>query len=263
MDYYQLLEVDRNVSPDDLKKAYRKLAVKHHPDKNPGNKAAEEKFKQISEAYDTLRDEESRRLYDQLGHDAYVNRGRSRGGGGFHDPFDIFNQVFGRGRGGGGMSSIFEEFFGGGGQQSGSSGGADLRYDLEIDLDEAVLGADKTINFHRLESCQTCQGTGCAQGSTRVKCNRCGGSGYMSSNFGGFLSMRQTCSACQGSGQTVSKPCKDCSGEGRVRRETSIKVRIPPGVDTGARPSCRGRRRGWLQRRRDWRPLRCDSRQAT
>ena len=237
-DYYDILGVDKSVAAPELKKAYRKLAVKYHPDKNPGNKEAEDKFKELSQAYEVLSDQKKRSQYDQFGHDAFTRSGRGSaagGAGGFHDPFDIFSQVFGGGAGG----SIFEEFFGGGGSrrggsQSASRDGADLRYDLEVDFEDAVYGGDKKITFTRLQSCTSCNGSGCKPGTGKATCRRCGGSGYISTNHA-FLSMRQACPSCHGTGQVIEKPCSKCGGEGRFRAQKTIQIHIPPGVDTGSR----------------------------
>ncbi len=239
-DYYDILGVSKAAEAGEIKKAYRKLAVKYHPDKNPGNKEAEESFKELSQAYEVLSDPKKRGTYDQFGHDAFTRSGRGSaagGGGGFHDPFDIFSQVFGGGGGGGG-GSIFEEFFGGGGRSGGrrssSRDGADLRYDLEINFEDAVYGGDKRISFQRLQSCSPCNGSGCKSGTGKVSCSRCGGSGYVSTNHA-FLSMRQACPSCHGAGQVIESPCNKCGGEGRVRAQKTIQIHIPPGVDTGSR----------------------------
>ncbi|OGV49750.1 MAG: molecular chaperone DnaJ [Lentisphaerae bacterium GWF2_44_16] len=230
-DYYELLGVTKGTSQEEIKKAYRKLAIKYHPDKNPGNKEAEEKFKEISQAYEVLSDPKKRSMYDQFGHDAFTRGGRGASAGGFHDPFDIFSQVFG----GGGGSSIFEELFGGGRRSANSTrDGADLRYDLEIEFEDAVYGADKKIIIPRLDTCSACAGNGCEPGTSKIKCPRCGGSGQISLSQG-FFSIRQTCSSCQGTGQIIKNPCKKCNGEGRVRVEKNLQIHIPPGVDTGSR----------------------------
>lgn len=235
-DYYETLGVNKSSTETEIKKAYRKLAIKYHPDKNQGDKAAEEKFKEISQAYEVLSDSSKRAQYDQYGHAAFTGAGRS-GGGGFHDPFDIFSQVFGGGSSGGG-GSIFEELFGMGGGRSSRRGGpmdgADLRYDLEVNFEDAVFGADKTIRIPRMDTCTTCNGSGCADGSSRETCTRCGGSGQVALSQG-FFSVRQTCPSCNGEGQTIKNPCKKCHGEGRVRNEKNLKIHIPPGVDTGSR----------------------------
>ena len=229
-DYYELLGVQRKASADEIKKAYRKLAVKYHPDKNPGDKAAEDKFKEISQAYEVLSDSNKRAQYDQFGHDAFTRAGRGGfgGGGGFHDPFDIFSQVFGN-------SSIFEDLFGGGSsRRSNVRDGADLRYDLEIAFEDAVLGAEKSIKIPKLEPCSACKGSGCEPGTNKSRCSRCGGAGQLSMTQG-FFSVRQTCPSCGGTGQTIQTPCRKCNGEGRVRAEKTLQLRIPPGVDTGSR----------------------------
>lgn len=236
-DYYELLGVSRDASEADLKKAYRKLAVKYHPDKNPGDAAAEAKFKEISEAYDVLKDADKRAAYDRYGHAAFKQGGMGSPGGmggmGGHDPFDIFREAFGGGGGGGG---IFEEFFGGGGDHSGggASHGSDLRYDLEITLEEAAKGTEKEIRYRRPVTCKKCSGSGAEPGSKKVTCPTCGGTGQVTSNRG-FISFRQVCPDCQGSGQIIEKPCSECRGEGRVMDSSTVNVRIPAGVSTGSK----------------------------
>ncbi len=235
-DYYELLGVNRQASADQIKKAYRKLAVKHHPDKNPGNKEAEEMFKKISEAYEVLKDDSKRAAYDRYGHAAFqqgAGRSASAGAGGFHDPFDIFREVFGGAGGGGGGGGIFDEFFGGG-SSGGAQRGGDLRYDLEIELEEAASGIEKEISFRKPVPCDHCNGTGAESGHQAVRCSSCQGSGQVTSSRG-FFTFRQTCPSCGGAGMRIEKPCKRCSGEGRVNATTKIKVRIPPGVDTGSK----------------------------
>lgn len=226
-DYYELLGVDRSADADQIKKAYRKLAVKYHPDKNPGNAEAEEKFKEVSAAYEVLSDAEKRARYDRFGHDAFTRAGR--GGGPSVDPFDIFSQVFG-----GGGSGIFDSFFGGGGRQQGPQGGADLRYDLEIDFEDAIFGADKAVVIPTFVACETCHGSGCKKGTSPKTCSQCGGSGQVTMAQG-FFSIRQTCPYCHGSGQSIESPCPACSGQGRVRKRKNIQIHIPAGVDTGSR----------------------------
>jgi len=233
-DYYELLGVSREATQDELKKAYRKMAVKYHPDKNPGNKEAEESFKKVSEAYEVLKDEQKRASYDRYGHAAFsgASGGGASAGGPFHDPFDIFSEVFG----GGGGGSIFEEFFGGSARRgsSGASRGSDLRYDLEIDLKEAAIGVEKEISFRKPTSCSRCNGSGAEPGSGVKVCGNCGGSGQVAVSKG-FFSVRQTCPTCSGTGQIIEKPCFACGGEGRVNETTKIKVKVPPGVDTGSK----------------------------
>jgi molecular chaperone DnaJ len=230
-DYYEVLGVSRDASDEEIKKAYRKLAVKFHPDKNPGDKSAEENFKEIGEAYEALNDPQKRAAYDQYGHAAFDPRtraGRSGGfhGGGFHDPFEIFREVFSGG-------SIFEEFFG---RQDPSQPqrGDDLRYDLEISLEEAALGCEKHITITKSVRCETCDGSGMEHGSKTRVCPTCAGHGVVLTSRG-FISLRQTCPHCKGSGRLLEKPCKTCHGEGRHERHSEIKLRIPAGVDTGSR----------------------------
>ena len=230
-DYYEVLGVERTVSVEEIKKSYRKLAVKYHPDKNPGDKAAEEKFKELSEAYEVLCDPQKRTLYDQHGHAAFDRRagGFARGAGGFHDPFDIFREVFG------GSGSIFDDLFGGGrGDPTQPQRGEDLRYDMEITFEEAAHGCEKEITVTKPERCDVCNGSGAEAGSRVKTCPTCGGRGQVISSRGIF-SIAQTCPACQGVGRVIEKPCKACHGAGRRDRPSKIKLRIPGGVDTGSR----------------------------
>jgi len=230
-DYYEVLGVNRDAGEDDIKKAYRKLAVKFHPDKNPGDKHAEEKFKELGEAYEALSDPQKRAAYDQYGHNAFDPRmraGRS-GGGGFHDPFDIFREVFGGG------GSIFDEFFGGGrGDPTQPQRGNDLRYDLEISFEEAALGTEKEISVTKPERCDSCEGSGSEPGSKTRTCSTCNGRGQVITSRGIF-SIAQTCPQCHGAGKVIEKPCKECRGVGRKDRSSKIKLKIPAGVDAGAR----------------------------
>ncbi|NCC83733.1 MAG: molecular chaperone DnaJ [Clostridia bacterium] len=237
-DYYAVLGVNKGASDEELKKAYRKLAVKYHPDKNPGDKTAEEKFKELGEAYEVLSDPQKRAAYDQYGHDAFDARKRGFGGGGggagFHDPFDIFSQVFG-GAGGG----IFEEIFGsmrGGGRRSanGAQRGNDMRYDLEISFEEAALGCEKELSIRKEATCSQCNGTGLAAGSSMKNCPDCGGHGQIKVGSG-WISMVQTCPKCDGTGKVPERPCASCRGSGRVTQTVSVKIKIPAGVDTGTR----------------------------
>lgn len=239
-DYYELLGVDRGDTSDQIKKAYRKLAVKYHPDKNPDDAAAEERFKQIGEAYEVLMDEQKRAAYDRYGHAAFEAGGMgsaARGGaGGFHDPFDIFREVFGGGGGGGG-GGIFDDLFGGGRggrDASGRQRGSDLRYDLQISLEEAASGTEKALELEKLVGCKTCNGTGVGEGGKMVTCSTCGGAGQVISSRG-FFQVQQTCPDCRGAGQSISDPCRSCRGEGRVKETSRIKLRIPAGINEGSR----------------------------
>jgi molecular chaperone DnaJ len=236
-DYYEILGVAKGASADEIKKAYRKLAVKLHPDKNPGDKHAEDNFKELGEAYEAVSDPDKRAAYDRYGHAAFAQGGAARGGGaGFHDPFDIFREVFGGGGGGGG--NIFEQFFGGGGgakqERESRQRGSDLRYDMQITLDEAAFGAEKEIEVSKPSACSSCNGTGAEKGSRVVTCSTCGGRGQVVTSRG-FFQVAQTCPRCRGSGQTVEKPCGECRGEGRSEQSTRIKLKIPAGIEDGSR----------------------------
>lgn len=235
-DYYDLLGVARDAEASVIKKAYRKLAIKFHPDKNPDDAAAEAKFKEIGEAYEVLSDEEKRAAYDRYGHAAFEGGMGGGGGfgGGFHDASDIFSQVFGGAFGGGGG---FEEFFGGGGRsrrRSAAQPGSDLRYDLDITLEEAAVGCEKELEIEKEASCSTCNGGGSKSGSGSKTCSTCGGAGAVTRQAGIFV-QQTTCPECHGAGQVISDPCNDCGGQGRRTETARIKIRIPAGVDSGTR----------------------------
>lgn len=225
-DAYELLGVPRGASAEELKSAYRKLAMKYHPDRNPGDAEAEEHFKEISQAYDILVDPEKRAAYDRYGYAAFQGAGS---GGGFHDPFDLFREVFGAGGGG-----IFEHFFGGGGSAAEQGRGADLRYDLEITLGEAWAGKEETIHVPQAVACKPCDATGCAPGTKPETCETCAGHGRVRAQQG-FFTMERTCHICQGRGTVIRKPCKTCGGHGQVKEERKISVKIPAGVESGMR----------------------------
>ena len=226
-DYYEVLGVDRTATAEVIKRSYRKLAVQFHPDKNPDDPHAEEKFKELGEAYDVLMDGDKRAAYDRFGHAAFSQGTSFRGG--FHDPFDIFREVFG---GGGG---IFETFFGGAGSSpEDSQRGSDLRYDMQITLEEAAFGAEKEIEVRKLDTCGKCSGSGAEPGSRTIACPTCGGRGQVISSRG-FFQVSQTCPRCRGLGEILEKPCPQCHGDGRVEKPTRIKLTIPAGIASGSR----------------------------
>ena len=227
-DYYDILGINKSSSKDEIKKAYRTTAFKYHPDKNPNNKPAEEKFKEASEAYSVLSDDKKKANYDQFGHTAFEGNGGS--GQGFSG-FDASS-----------FSDIFEDFFGDftGGSSQGSSSrssgnrGNDLRYDLTISLEDAYKGLEKKIKYTTYKKCNDCKGNGAEPGSRPIKCNYCGGNGKIRSNQG-FFTVQQTCPQCNGYGETIGKVCKKCSGNGKVQSNESVSVKIPKGVDDGTR----------------------------
>ena len=229
-DYYEVLGASRGASDEEIKKAYRKLAVKFHPDKNPGDKSSEERFKEIGEAYEALSDPQARAAYDQYGHSAFDPRARANAGAshGFHDPADIFREVFGN-------SAIFDDFFGtGGSSRDGGQRGSDLRYNMEITFLEAANGCEKEVTLTKLDPCDVCHGSGAEKGSNKRTCPTCGGRGQVISSRGIF-SIAQTCPRCQGRATILDKPCRPCQGSGRKERTSKVHIKIPPGVDTGAR----------------------------
>jgi len=229
-DYYEVLGVGSNASEEEVKRAYRKLAVKFHPDKNPDDPHAEEKFKELGEAYDVLMDPDKRAAYDRFGHAAFAQGAGV--GRGFHDPFEIFREVFGGGGFGGG---IFETFFGGTGARSEDrQRGSDLRYDMQIELEEAAFGVEKEIEIEKLDTCAKCHGSGSEQGSRTIRCPTCDGHGQVISSRG-FFHVSQTCPRCRGAGEIIEKPCPKCHGEGRVEKPSRVKLKIPAGIREGAR----------------------------
>lgn len=229
-DYYSLLGVARNATDAEIKSAYRKLAMKHHPDRNPGNKEAEAKFRTINGAYEALSDPKKRKMYDQYG-EAGVNAGAAGGfgggGQGFGQGVDV-NEVFG---------DLFENLFGGqGGRQGGGRArarGNDLKYETTISLEDAYTGTQLPLNFQRVESCETCHGSGGKPGTGVKRCTQCRGAGRVQVSQG-FFAMSQTCPRCNGAGEIVEDPCKSCKGQGRVRKQAELKVKIPPGIYHGA-----------------------------
>ena len=222
-DYYEVLGVDKGAETKQIKKAYKRLAMKHHPDRNADNKeAAETKFKEIQKAYAILSDDQKRQAYDQFGH-AGVDGSAGAGGFGGGSPF-----------GGGGFGDIFGDIFGGGGQQQADNRGSDLRYDLEIDLKEAAGGTTVKIRIPKNESCDTCSGTGAKPGTSVNTCGTCGGHGQVQMQQG-FFAVQRPCHDCSGTGQKIESPCGTCRGKGVVRKQKTLSVKIPAGVDTGNR----------------------------
>ena len=237
--YYEVLSVSREETQSGIKKAYRKLAVKFHPDKNPDDDTAEDKFKEIGEAYEVLSDEQKRAAYDRYGHSAFSQgTGPSAGrAGGFHDPFDIFRDAFGS-QGGGGGNSIFDEIFGNAGGRRRKQGlkraGSDLRYDLQITLEEAAFGTDKELELEKMGNCGKCDGSGSVKNGEVRSCGTCGGVGQVVASRG-FFQVQQTCPSCQGAGEIIADPCSSCDGEGRARKTSRIKLKIPAGISHGSR----------------------------
>jgi molecular chaperone DnaJ len=224
-DYYEILGVDKGVEDKDLKKAYRRVAMKFHPDRNPDDKDSEEKFKEASEAYEVLSDKQKRAAYDQYGHAGVDSQSGGMGGGqGFGNFSDVFGDVFG-------------DIFGGGGGRGGRAGparGSDLRYTLDLNLEDAVKGTSVKIKVPTLVGCNTCDGSGAKAGTKPVSCTTCGGVGQVRMQQG-FFSVQQTCPNCRGKGSVISDPCGDCHGQGRMEETKTLSVKVPPGVDTGDR----------------------------
>ena len=239
-DFYTLLGVAKGANDDELKKAYRKLAMQYHPDRNAGNATAEKKFKAINEAYDVLKDPQKRAAYDRFGHDAFTNNGMgnaSNGGGGGAPGFEFsgsFSDIF---------EDLFSEFTGGrkrqagGGasaQQSGGARGSDLRYNLDISLEDAFRGKQQTIKVTTSGQCDSCNGSGAEKGSQPETCNVCAGRGVVRAQQG-FFTVERACGTCSGTGKVIKNPCRPCAGSGRVRRDKSLSVTIPAGVEEGTR----------------------------
>jgi molecular chaperone DnaJ len=226
-DYYEVLEVNRTASDPEIKSAYRRLAIKFHPDKNPGDNAAEERFKEAAEAYAVLSDAEQRKRYDRFGHQGVASGAQAGWGApGFGGIEDILGDLFG-----------FGDVFGGragGSRRSAAQRGSDLRYDLEISLEEAAVGMTAQLRIPRLESCETCKGSGAADGSKPETCSTCGGAGQVRYTQG-FFSVARTCGGCHGTGTVIKTPCEKCRGAGRIEKEKTMSVPVPAGVETGSR----------------------------
>ena len=230
-DFYEILGVSKAADGDTIKKAYRKLAMQYHPDRNPGDKAAEDKFKEAASAYEVLSDPEKKAKYDRFGHQAFNGQG-GFGGGGFHDMEDIFAN----------FGDIFGDIFGGGGgggrqqkrDRNAPRRGSDLRYVTEIQLSEVISGLEREVEFDTECSCESCKGSGAEKGAKPETCKTCGGSGQVVRQQG-FFAMASTCPGCRGEGVTIKDPCKQCRGSGRQKQHRKIKINIPAGVDTGTR----------------------------
>jgi molecular chaperone DnaJ len=226
-DYYKVLDVARSASEADIKKSYRRLAMKFHPDRNPGDTDAEDKFKEAKEAYEILSDAQKRAVYDQYGHAGLEASRNAQSGGGHGAGAEAFSDIFG---------DVFGDIFGGArrGGATQSFRGADLRYEIALDLSEAVFGRTIEIDVNKFAECEVCHGSGAAKGSNPVTCDTCGGSGQVRVSQG-FFTLQQTCPHCRGSGRIVRNPCDNCLGQGRIRRSKKLSVKIPPGVDNGDR----------------------------
>jgi molecular chaperone DnaJ len=238
-DYYEVLGVSRDASEEEVKKAYRKLAIKYHPDKNPGSKEAEERFKEVGEAYEVLRDSKLRAQYDRFGHEgvrqefARAGAGGAGGFGGLGDAFRMFEEVFKEFGGGGfgGFDDLFGEMQT---REFAGERGADLQYKLELTFEEVAYGTEKKISIARFEQCPKCKGSGAEPGTEKTVCPVCHGNGQVRNQMG-FFSLAQTCSNCRGSGEVVKSPCHKCRGQGVVQHRRDIKVKVPPGINTGSR----------------------------
>jgi len=243
-DYYEVLGVAKDAQKDDIKKAYRKLAIQYHPDKNPGDKSCEEHFKEATEAYEVLADEQKRSAYDRFGFAGVEGMGGQGGAQDFSTVFRDFEDIFGFGD----FSNIFDSFFGGQGRRGGGGGGSgrervargsNLRYDLELSFEDAVFGTSVDITFSKHDSCKACGGTGSSDGSGRKVCPTCQGSGQVRRSSG-FFSIAQPCPSCRGEGSMMEKPCRECDGLGLSKKKQKIKVTIPPGVEDGKRVAIPG-----------------------
>lgn len=228
-DYYEILGVDRNASDEEIKKSYRKLAMQYHPDRNPGNREAEEMFKEASEAYEVLSDQQKRDIYNRYGHDGLTGAGY-RGFSGFDDIFSSFGDIFG---------DIFGFSTGHSRSRTAAQAGSDLRYDLRISFMDAALGATAEITVHKYVLCTSCRGSGCAPGVSPEVCNRCQGRGQVTQSSG-FFSISTTCPQCRGQGQVIKTPCRECSGGGKVKAAKTLQLKIPAGVESGSRLRMRG-----------------------
>ena len=222
-DFYDVLGVSKSASKDEIKKAYRKLALKYHPDKTKGDKTSEEKFKEASESYHILSDEKRKSNYDQFGHAAFEGSGGGQGSGGFDT--SSFSDIF---------EDFFSDFGGSGSSRRSNNRGNDLRYDVSIDLAEAYKGIEKNVKYTTYKSCSSCSGSGAAKGSKPVKCDYCSGKGKVRTNQG-FFTVQQTCPQCSGYGEMIGEACKTCSGNGKVQSNENVTVKIPKGVDDGTR----------------------------
>ncbi len=228
-DYYDILGVQRNASEEEIKKSYRKLAMQYHPDRNPGNSEAEEMFKEASEAYEVLSDQEKRDIYNRYGHEGLTGTGY-RGFSGFDDIFSSFGDIFG---------DVFGFSTGRSRSRTAAQAGADLRYDLRITFMDAALGATTEINLHKYVLCTSCRGSGCASGASPEVCGRCQGRGQVTQSSG-FFSIATTCPQCRGAGKVIKTPCRECSGVGKVKVAKTVQLKIPAGVESGSRLRMRG-----------------------
>ncbi|MEI6242726.1 MAG: molecular chaperone DnaJ, partial [Chlamydiota bacterium] len=243
-DYYHTLEISKEASPEEIKKAYRKKALQFHPDKNPNDPKAADKFKEISEAYEVLSDDKKKRLYDQYGEEGVHAAGGFPGGGGggyssMEEALRTFMGAFGSNSGGGGGESIFDSFFGGSGSLEDARQGTSKKVSITVSFDEAARGVDKELGITRYATCEKCHGLGAASSKGIKTCSTCQGQGQVFQNRG-FFSMSSTCPACQGRGKVIVDPCKECHSEGRIKKKDIVKVHIPAGIDNGMRLKMNG-----------------------